>query len=84
MRLVVPSPAVTLGRIRYVTDQATAMRLVDEGEHGLALLLRPTTVAQVQEAARAGKRLPGKSTYFYPKAPTGLVISLVGAEMVVG
>lgn len=73
-----------LGRIKYVTDQATAMRLVDEGEYGLGLLLRPTTVAQVQEAARAGKRLPGKSTYFYPKVPTGLVISLIGAEVTVG
>jgi len=73
-----------LGHIRYVSDHATALRLVAEGEYTLALLLRSTTVAQVQEAALAGKRLPGKSTYFYPKVPTGLVLSLVGAEVTVG
>jgi uncharacterized protein (DUF1015 family) len=73
-----------LGHIKYVSDQATALRMVQAGDYSLALLLRPTTVQQVQEAALAGQRLPGKSTYFYPKVPTGLVISLIGAEERVG
>lgn len=73
-----------LGHINYVSDHATALRLVAQGECALALLLRSTTVAEVQEAALAGQRLPGKSTYFYPKVPTGLVLSLIGPEVMVG
>jgi uncharacterized protein (DUF1015 family) len=37
--------------------------------------LQPTRVSDVLAAANAGERMPGKSTYFYPKAPAGLVAS---------
>jgi uncharacterized protein (DUF1015 family) len=32
------------------------------------------------EAARAGERMPGKSTYFYPKIPAGLLVSDASAN----
>jgi uncharacterized protein (DUF1015 family) len=41
----------------------------------MAFLLNPTRVASVLDAADSGKRLPQKSTYFYPKTPAGLVIN---------
>jgi len=61
-------------RVDYASDEAEAVRRVTEGRADCALFLRPTTVAQMQRVALAGLRMPGKSTYFYPKAPTGLVI----------
>ena len=40
-----------------------------------AFLLESTPVASIVEVARAGDVMPQKSTYFYPKALTGLVLN---------
>ena len=40
-----------------------------------AFLLEPTPVASIEAVAREGDVMPQKSTYFYPKALTGLVIN---------
>jgi uncharacterized protein (DUF1015 family) len=42
-----------------------------------ALLLRPPTAAQVVEVARAGARMPAKTTWFRPKPRSGLVMRLL-------
>ena len=39
----------------------------------VVVLLRATTVVQIASAARARRRMPAKSTFFYPKPRTGLV-----------
>jgi uncharacterized protein (DUF1015 family) len=35
--------------------------------------MRPVTVDQIAEWARAGRRMPPKTTYFHPKPRTGMV-----------
>jgi len=40
----------------------------------LAVLMRPTPVGQIVAVAEAGESMPPKSTFFYPKIPSGLVI----------
>ncbi len=47
-----------------------------EGENQLAVLLRPTDINQVKQVAAAGEKMPQKSTFFYPKLLTGLVLYL--------
>jgi uncharacterized protein (DUF1015 family) len=37
------------------------------------VLMRPVTVDQIAEWARHGRRMPAKTTYFHPKARTGMV-----------
>jgi uncharacterized protein (DUF1015 family) len=69
--------------VEYVTSEAEAVQRVDEGRADCALFLRPTTVEQVKRVAGAGLRMPGKSTYFYPKAPTGLVINDISPERII-
>jgi uncharacterized protein (DUF1015 family) len=59
----------------YARDEQEAVRLVERGEYDLAFLLRPTPVEQVREVAAAGVSMPQKSTYFFPKVPTGLVLA---------
>src|SRR4051812_12608366 len=54
------------------TDQE-AVDLVLDGPYDAAFLLRGTPVGQVQEIAAAGVSMPPKSTYFFPKVPTGLL-----------
>jgi uncharacterized protein (DUF1015 family) len=46
---------------------------VTSGEFDVGFLLRPTPVEQVREIAAAGQSMPPKSTYFFPKVPTGLL-----------
>ncbi len=61
--------------VGYTREAAEAIDAVDRGRAQAAFLLNPTRVEQVLETARAGGRMPQKSTYFYPKPETGLVIN---------
>ncbi|MCC7526565.1 MAG: DUF1015 family protein, partial [Chitinophagaceae bacterium] len=52
-----------------------AVSLVRSGQYQLAFFLKPTRIEQVKEIASARKVMPPKSTYFYPKLITGIVIN---------
>jgi uncharacterized protein (DUF1015 family) len=58
----------------YTASAADAIRAVDEGRAAAAFLLEPVTVEQVAEFARAGRTMPQKSTFFYPKLTSGLLL----------
>jgi uncharacterized protein (DUF1015 family) len=60
--------------IAFTQDDATALDLVAHQGYQVAFLLNPTRVEQVVQHAMAGKRMPRKSTYFYPKLLTGIVM----------
>jgi len=64
-------------RIVYVKSAAEAAAMVAAGTDGAdaAFLLEPTPVASILAVARDGDLMPQKSTYFYPKALTGLVLN---------
>jgi uncharacterized protein (DUF1015 family) len=61
--------------VAYTPNAIQARRLVESGEYQLAFLLNPIPVSTIKILADASDRMPGKSTYFYPKLPTGLVIN---------
>jgi uncharacterized protein (DUF1015 family) len=65
--------AVAGGAVDYTADPEEAGRKVSSGEASVAFLLNPLPVEDVVRAAREGVRLPQKSTFFFPKIPTGLV-----------
>jgi uncharacterized protein (DUF1015 family) len=52
---------------------AEATEAIADGTAQAAFLLRPVTVAQIEEWARERKRMPPKTTYFSPKPRTGMV-----------
>jgi uncharacterized protein (DUF1015 family) len=64
-------------RITYEKSARAAVRLVDgrDGGADAAFLLEPTPVASILEVSREGDVMPQKSTYFYPKALTGLLLN---------
>jgi len=70
--------------IRYAHLAGDAVASVDRGEADAAILLNATPVHDVLTLAAAGIRLPQKSTYFHPKAPTGLVMHNLRPEVTVG
>lgn len=68
--------AVAAGSIGYTKSAAEAVAAVDDGsDFQAAFLLEGTPVADIVAVARDGDVMPQKSTYFYPKALTGLVIN---------
>lgn len=66
--------------ILYTKDDHEALDWVENGTGTGALLLNATKVSEVQAVAKAGERMPHKSTYFYPKPLTGLVINVMEEE----
>jgi hypothetical protein len=64
-----------LEAVVYTPSAAEAERAVTSGEATAAFLVRAPTVEQVEAFARAGTRMPPKSTYFYPKLTSGLLFS---------
>ncbi len=61
----------------FTEDESTAVRDVREGRARYAVLMNPVPVTTVLDVADSGERMPQKSTFFYPKLPTGLVFNLV-------
>jgi uncharacterized protein (DUF1015 family) len=61
-------------RVRYTISEQEACDWVDDGQAQAAFILNPTSLQQVWQTARHLKTMPQKSTYFYPKLLTGLVI----------
>ena len=48
-----------------------------DGTDSISFILRPTPPGAVAAVARAGERMPQKSTYFYPKVASGFAMRLL-------
>jgi uncharacterized protein (DUF1015 family) len=64
-----------LNGLGYARDFDDALRLIETGEYDAAFFMAPTPIEHVQEVAAAGESMPPKSTYFFPKVPTGLLFN---------
>jgi uncharacterized protein (DUF1015 family) len=64
--------------LRFTHDAADAERAVLRGDAVAAYLLPPTTPDRVRAVVERGERLPRKSTFFWPKPRTGIVMMPVG------
>lgn len=67
----------TADQISYTREEEGALDAVDCGQFQLAFFLNPTRVEEVIDVASSGEKMPQKSTYFYPKLVTGLVINKI-------
>jgi hypothetical protein len=76
-RLDVALAALPPHELVYQHGTLIAAGAVASGAAQAAVLLRPATVAQIAETAHSGKRMPPKTTFFYPKPRTGMVYRLV-------
>ncbi len=59
----------------YARDFDDALRLVQDGDYDAAFFVAATPIEQVRAVAAAGESMPPKSTYFFPKVPTGLLFN---------
>ena len=63
--------------LTYTRETGEALTAVDEGKANCCFLLNPTRVSEIRDVAAAGEKMPQKSTYFYPKLITGLVMNRI-------
>lgn len=61
--------------LTYVKKFEDALDSVKNGSANCAFILNPTRVEEIRDVAAAGEKMPQKSTYFYPKLITGLVMN---------
>jgi uncharacterized protein (DUF1015 family) len=66
--------------IEYLRDPQMGYDAVDEGEAEFLLVMNPTRMEQVRACTTAGEKMPQKSTDFYPKIISGLVMMPIGVE----
>jgi uncharacterized protein (DUF1015 family) len=62
------------GHVEFTESAEEAVAAVEGGDFPLAFLLNATRPDEMFAVADAGDRMPQKSTYFYPKLGTGLVL----------
>ena len=60
---------------KYSSKMPEVLEFLRRKEANLAFVLNPTRIDQVREVASAGLIMPRKSTYFYPKVMTGLILN---------
>lgn len=60
--------------VQYEIEMERGIKLVNECKYDAIFILRATNVEEIERVALAGLRMPPKSTYFYPKLLTGMVI----------
>ena len=64
--------------LTYTRDQQEALDKVNNGKANCCFIMNPTRVSEISAVALAGEKMPQKSTYFYPKLITGLVMNKFG------
>ena len=66
--------------IDYIRDAEEGIEAVKSGQAQFVFFLNPTKISQVKACSRLGEKMPQKSTDFYPKMISGLVMMPVGKE----
>lgn len=61
--------------LKYTRDKNEAIDSVKKGKANCAFIINATKVEEIKAVALAGEKMPQKSTYFYPKLITGLVMN---------
>ena len=71
----------TLDYLDFMHDHEAAVDQVKSGDLQMVFLLKPFPLDAFESIVGGGQRLPRKSTFFYPKLPTGLVINRLEGEL---
>ena len=71
----------TLNHLDFMHDHGEAVEQARRGELQMTFLLKPFPLDAFESIVGGGQRLPRKSTFFFPKLPTGLVINRLEGEL---
>jgi uncharacterized protein (DUF1015 family) len=71
---ITPEAQAAKTHLSYPQDARAALGELRKGSGNVLFLMNATPVTQVRDVAEAGEVMPQKSTFFYPKVPTGLAM----------
>jgi uncharacterized protein (DUF1015 family) len=62
-------------RLTFTANTDELLDTVSQDATSMAFVLNPTRIEQIMQVALRGEKMPPKSTYFYPKVISGLVVN---------
>ena len=75
-----PEQQVSEGNIRYTQDEEAALQALEKEDYQAAFILNATKKEEILAVVSAGEKMPQKSTYFYPKLLSGLIVNNIDAD----
>jgi len=66
--------------IRYSQDEEAVLQALAKEDFQAAFILNATKAEEIQTIVASGEKMPQKSTYFYPKLPSGLIVNKIDPE----
>jgi uncharacterized protein (DUF1015 family) len=72
-----PEQQTSGGTIRYSQDEEAVLAALEKEDYQAAFILNPPKAEDILTIANGGEKMPQKSTYFYPKLISGLVINKI-------
>jgi len=72
-----PDEQVKGENIRYSQDEDLVLQSLEKEDYQAAFILNATKAAEIQTIVAGGEKMPQKSTYFYPKLLSGLVVNKI-------
>ena len=70
-----PEEQMAQDGIKYIKQESEAFDMIDSGQAQASFIMAYPKIKDIKEISEAGYRMPQKSTYFYPKLLSGLVIN---------
>lgn len=75
-----PEQQVSGENIRYSQDEELVLQALEKEDFQAAFILNATKAEEIQTIVASGEKMPQKSTYFYPKLPSGLIVNKIDPE----
>lgn len=75
-----PEKQVSGETIRYSQDEHAVLQALEKEDFQAAFILNPPRADEVLAIANRGETMPQKSTYFYPKLPSGLIVNKIDPD----
>ena len=75
-----PEQQVSGETIRYSQDEEAVLQALEKEDYQAAFILAATKKEEIQAIVAGGEKMPQKSTYFYPKLSSGLIVNQIDAE----
>ena len=75
-----PEQQVSGETIRYSQDEEAVLQSLEKEDFQAAFILVATKKEEIQTIVAAGEKMPQKSTYFYPKLSSGLIVNKIDPD----
>lgn len=75
-----PEEQVSGATIRYSQDEEAVLQALEKEDFQAAFILASTKKEEIQAIVASGEKMPQKSTYFYPKLSSGLIVNKIDVD----